>query len=123
MTQIVRHVGTDVCSRHLDVSVYPSGERHRFPNTAAGIIDLIAWLKALGDVASAGCEATGGYERGAIEALVAAGFTTRLLNAARVRKFAEALGRAKNDRLDAAVIAHFLAVVPGPPVVVDAQRH
>lgn len=122
MTQLSHHVGIDVCARHLDISVYPSGERQRWPNTAAGIIALIAWLRALGDVAAVGCEATGGYERAAIEALVAAGFTTRLLNAARVRKFAEAFGRAKNDCLDAAIIAHFLAVVAGPPVVVDALR-
>lgn len=122
MTQMLRHVGIDVCGRYLDIFVYPTGERHRLPNTPAGIIALMAWLKALGDVASVGCEATGGYERAAIEALVAAGFTTRLLNAARVRKFAEALGRAKNDRLDAAVIGHFLAVVAGPPVVVDTLR-
>jgi transposase len=122
MTQNFRYVGIDVSSRRLDASVYPGGAAQSFDNTPAGIAALLVWLKAQPDIASVGCEATGGYERAVIEALVAAGFFTRLLNAARVRKFAEALGRAKNDRLDAAVIAHFLATIPGPAVVVDRVR-
>jgi len=61
-----------------------------------------------------GLEASGGFEQGVAHSLREAGLAVRLLNAHRVRSFARALGRlAKNDRADAAVIARFVATVPG----------
>jgi transposase len=47
----------------------------------------------------------------------------RLVNAGRVREFAES-GRmlAKNDRIDAGVIAHFAETFPGQPVKPDGGR-
>ncbi len=59
-----------------------------------------------------GLEASGGYEIEVMDALEARGFTVVRLNAGRVRDFARANGRlAKNDRLDAAVIAHATATL------------
>jgi transposase len=72
---------------------------------------LIVWL---GDheVTRVGLEASGGYEREALDTLQAAGFEVALLNALRVRRFAEAKGRlAKNDRVDARTVAQFTAVM------------
>lgn len=63
-----------------------------------------------------GIEASGGYERPLMKALFAAEFTVRRVNPLRVRRFAEACGvLAKNDRLDAWIIARFVATVDGRP--------
>ena len=64
-----------------------------------------------------GLEASGGFEQGVAYALQDRGFNVRLLNAFRVRSFADALGKlAKNDKIDAEVIARFVATVPGRPL-------
>ena len=60
-----------------------------------------------------GLEASGGYERGAIDALLEAGLPVRLVNPWKLRRFAQAAGvLAKNDRLDARLIAGFVASMP-----------
>ena len=57
-------------------------------------------------------EATGGYERGVVAALGAAGLPVVVVNPRHVRDFAKATGRvAKTDRLDARVLADFGALV------------
>src|SRR5476651_2179454 len=38
-------VGVDVSQDHLDVHVRPSSVRKRFANTAAGIAELLAWVR------------------------------------------------------------------------------
>jgi transposase len=53
-------------------------------------------------------EASGGYERGWAEALRKAGIAVRIVDPKRVRYFAKSAGRlAKNDPIDAAMIAWF----------------
>jgi transposase len=53
-------------------------------------------------------EATGGYERALVAALVEAGCRTAVVNPRHVRDFAKGLGvLAKTDRIDAAVLARF----------------
>lgn len=60
-----------------------------------------------------GLEPSGGYERGPVRALRKAALPVRMVNAWRVRQYARALGRlAKNDRIDAAMIARFAAQLP-----------
>ena len=64
-------------------------------------------------VAAIGLEATGGYERGIMRALLAAGMSVRQINPFRLRQFARASGVvAKNDPIDARMIASFVAVMP-----------
>jgi transposase len=64
-------------------------------------------------IAAIGLEATGGYERGVARALLAAGLSVRRINPAKIRQFARAHGvLAKNDRLDARMIAAYVAVMP-----------
>src|SRR5690606_21068749 len=70
-----------------------------------------------------GLEASGGQERGIARFLLDKGCEVRLLNPARVRQFAKANGRlAKNDRIDAQMIARFLLAIPTRPLVRDRQR-
>ena len=61
-------------------------------------------------IAAIGLEASGGYERGVMRALLAAGMSVRQINPFKLRQFAKASGvLAKNDRLDARMIASFVA--------------
>lgn len=113
MAQTVAWIGIDVSKERLDVYVRPEGLRTAVANDPAGHDQLIDRLSPwLGCVVA--LEASGGYERAVLRRIQAAGHVARLLNPLRVRRFAQACGRAKNDRLDAEVIAHFAETVPGP---------
>jgi transposase len=103
--------GIDVGKRQLDVAVYGHCDERQAANTAAGISELVAWLKAR-EVGRVGMEATGGYERAVRLALEAAGFEVVVHQPIEVRIFAKLKRqRAKNDRLDARVIAAATAQV------------
>ncbi|MGH7066723.1 MAG: IS110 family transposase [Acetobacteraceae bacterium] len=116
MAQISPHVGIDVSKDRLDVSVFPGEVAISVANNEAGWRELGEWCLEL-SVVTAGLEASGGFEQGVARALQQRGLTVRLLNAFQVRSFAKAIGRlAKNDALDAAVIARFVATVPGRPL-------
>ncbi len=68
-------------------------------------------------------EAGGGYERVVVGDLAAQGYRLRVLNPAQVRHFARAGGRrAKNDPLDAEMIARYAATFDGPTVIPDQPR-
>jgi transposase len=100
-------VGIDVSKDRLDVAVRPTGESLVFKRTAAGIEDLVAWLKTLSPALVA-IEATGGFETVVAAGLASAGLPVVVVNPAQVRAFAMALGkRAKTDPIDAAVIVLF----------------
>jgi len=112
MTQEALVVGIDVSMATLDVVILPTGEVFSLPNAADGWRRLVRRLggKRLEVVAF---EATGGYERGLLKALALAGLPASRVNPARVRAFAMASGTlAKNDKLDALVIARFAQALP-----------
>lgn len=97
--------GVDVGKAHLDVAVHGVEETVRVTNAPGGIGEMIAWLKARA-VDRVGLEATGGYERAARTALEAAGFAVVVHQPLEVRLFARLKRlRAKNDRIDAQLIA------------------
>jgi transposase len=110
MAQMVVTAGVDVSKPRLDVEAWPTRQQIGVDRDAAGLATLIAWLTEHG-VMRIGLEASGGYERLAIDTLEdATASRSCLLNALRVRRFAQAKGRlAKNDRVDARVIAQFTA--------------
>ena len=111
MTHQDQVVGIDVARDRLDVAFWPRGDTFSVANERAGHSDLIRRLKGQG-IERIGLEASGGYERAVIRALLDAGLTVYRANARRVRRFAQAHGiEAKNDRLDAIVIARFTASV------------
>jgi transposase len=97
--------GVDVGKAWLDVAVHGLEDEGRFANTAAGIGELIGWLKVR-EVGRVGLEATGGYERMLRSALEAAGVDVAVHQPIEVRLFARLTRRrAKNDTLDARLIA------------------
>lgn len=108
-------VGIDVSKERLDVHVHPTGTVLSLSRNGAGIEELTGALAAVAPQLVA-VEATGGFETVVVAALAAAGLPVVVVNPARVRAFAAALGRrAKTDPIDAQVIAQFAAATR-PPV-------
>lgn len=125
MAQFHPVVGIDVSKQRWDVALFPQTTTAAFScaTDAAGQAALCGWLAEHAAGCTVACEASGGYERPLIELLIGAGIPVRLLDAQRVRRFAQAGGkRAKNDRIDAAMIAQFAASFPGPAVRPDRAR-
>ncbi|HEX3870539.1 MAG TPA: IS110 family transposase, partial [Pirellulales bacterium] len=117
-------VGIDVAKDDLEALALTPGQSRRVANTAAGHTELTQWLKSLG-VTAAIMEASGGYERTVARTLQQAGFAVRVVDPKRVRHFAKAIGRlAKNDRIDARLIAEFGAVCASErcEIAADAKR-
>lgn len=113
--------GVDVGKRWLDAAVHGLGDELRVANEAAGLSELIGWLKAR-EVGRVGLEATGGYERAARAALEAAGFEVVVHQPIEVRLFAQLKRRrAKNDRLDAQLIAAATAQVEAVKAAADPR--
>src|SRR6516165_8098244 len=102
--------GIDVSKDRLDVVVLPEGWFFSVSNGTAGWAELVVRLRPL-TVSAIGLEPSGGYERGIIRALLAAGLSVRRINPNKLRQFARARGvLAKNDRLDARLIAEYVAI-------------
>lgn len=103
--------GIDVGKARLDVAVHGAKDGWAVTNDRTGIEALIVWLKAH-HVGRVGLEATGGYERAVRQALGEAGFEVVVHQPLEVRLFARLKRlRAKNDRIDAVLIAAATAQV------------
>lgn len=101
--------GIDTGKADLDVARTGCAELWKLDNTSRGWADLADRLEAEG-ITIVGIEASGGYERGIVAALRARDFELRLHQPLQIRAFAKlSLRRAKNDRLDARLIAAFTA--------------
>lgn len=104
--------GIDVGQRFLDVGLAPANKTFRAGNTPAGIAAIVARLLQQG-VRRVVLEAIGCYARPLIQALSLAGFEVGVVDPRRIRAFRQAEGgRAKTDRLDAALIARFALRMP-----------
>jgi transposase len=103
-----QYVGIDISKLRLDVHIHPVNKRFSVNNDRSGLRQLIAKLRHM-TIKSIGLEATGGYERLAADALVAAGFTVYYLHPSQVRDFARSMkALAKTDAIDAAMIARYV---------------
>jgi transposase len=113
--------GIDVGKHWLDGAVCGQAETVRVRRDAGGIGMLVAWLQGHG-TRRVGLEASGGYERPVVEALEAAGLEVVLHQPLEVRLFARLKRlRAKNDRLDAALIAAATAQVDTAKAAADPR--
>jgi transposase len=122
MAQIALYVGLDVSKPWLDAYRHPDGARQRFSNDAAGWERLLGWLRGL-SILRVGVEASGGFEQGVVKALMEKHMAVRILDPQRVRLFARARGRrAKNDRIDARIIAEFTALADTPSKLPNPAR-
>ena len=99
--------GIDVGKSKLDAHILNRGLDRQFNNDKPGRRALRNWLLKQG-VSRAVFEPTGRYHRNLHQCLAEAGLETVLVNPLRSRRFAEAIGHlAKNDRVDAAMLARF----------------
>lgn len=113
--------GIDVGKSHLDIAIHPGGATLRVGNDARGLKTLDGFLDKH-DVARVGFEASGGYEWRLMVHLRAGRRPAARLQPAQIRFFARSkLLRAKNDRLDASLIAAFTASLEEIPALPDAR--
>jgi transposase len=111
--------GIDVSKARLDVAAHGLDEVVQFTNTVAGFEELGRWL-GLHEVVRVGLEATGGYERAVVGWLHAHGFEVVVHQPLEVRLFARLKRRrAKNDRIDAQLIAAATAQVDSVKAAAD----
>lgn len=113
--------GIDTGKHRLDVALQGAAQRLDVGNEDAGYGQLSAWLCSFG-VKRVGIEASGGYEKAVVRHLRAAGFSVVVFQPAQVRAYAIfRLQRAKNDRIDAAMIAACAGAVESVREAPDAR--
>jgi transposase len=99
------YAGIDTGKSKLDVALHRRDERLEVENDPDGHGRLSTWLRGRG-VKRVGIEASGGYEMEVVAALRRDGFTVVVFQPAQVRAYAKFhLQLAKNDKIDAALIA------------------
>lgn len=125
---IIVCAGIDTGKRKLDVAVQGSPARLQVDNTPEGHAVLSTWLKRHG-VEQVGIEATGGYEQEVVAHLRRDGFVVIVFMPAQMRAYARfVLQRAKNDKIDAVLIADCTAAInkihapPDPRLAPFAER-
>jgi len=113
--------GIDTAKDKLDIAVHGQALRWQVENLLQGWKRLGSELAKAG-ITRVGIEATGGYERGVVRYLRAAGLTVLVLQPIQVRAFARFhLRRAKNDALDAVLIAACAAAMEEPRIGPDQR--
>jgi transposase len=120
MNKAVVYVGVDVSKAWLDVAW--AGRSRRFANNKSGSSALMKWIKQ--SPVHLICEASGGYERGLLDAAEQNAIKLSLVQANRVRQYARAAGiLAKTDKVDARVLCAFgSAMQPKPLAPLSAQQ-
>jgi transposase len=97
--------GIDTGKHKLDVALAGRAERLQVANTDDGHRKLTAWLRRQ-QVKRVGIEASGGYEQAVVSRLRCDGFVVIVFQPMQVRAYARFhLQLAKNDKIDAALIA------------------
>lgn len=115
-------IGVDVAKDWIDICRLPSGKAARLETTPAAL--KVFARKAEGALVV--FEASGGYERGLVEALEQEGVAYARVNPRQAREFARATGRlAKTDTVDARVLAEMAAALdlqPTPQTSAERRR-
>ncbi len=107
----IKCAGIDIGKRKLEVALDGCAERLVVDNTADGHRKLADWLREH-RVKRVGMEASGGYERAVVAELRRQKFVVVVFQPAQVRAYANFQGqRAKNDKIDAGLIAACTAAV------------
>ena len=105
------NAGVDTGKDFLDIHIRPFDEYFQVTNDKKGIAEAIKRLKTL-NLKRVTIEATGRYEMAFITACSKANIPFSVVNPVHIKRFAGAIGRkAKTDKLDAALIAHFSEVI------------
>ena len=109
--RITMCAGIDTGKSKLDVAVDGRADQLQVGNTAEGHKALVEWLRRH-KVKRIGIEASGGYEQAVVTELRRKRFVVVVFQPAQVRAYAKFhLQRAKNDKIDATLIAACTAAV------------
>ena len=101
MNNAVVYIGVDVAKASLDVAW--AERSRRFANNKSGLSAFTKWAKQSPFAVHLICEASGGYERGLLDAAEQNRIKVSLVQANRVRQYARAAGvLAKTDKVDCA---------------------
>lgn len=122
MTQIsIITAGIDTAKLKLDIAIHGQATRWQVENAPPGWWRLTTDLTKAG-VTRVGIEASGGYECGVVQHLRTAGFVVLVMQPIQVKAYARMhLRRAKNDALDAALIAACASCLEPPRIMPDAR--
>lgn len=109
MTDIT--IGVDVSKDTLDICIHPDGDHRQFPNAPKGFKAILRWFGGR-PITRLVFEATGPYHRAFERAIGTAGLPLWKVNPLQAKRFGEAFGQlAKTDRMDAAMLARFGALI------------
>lgn len=112
-------IGVDIAKKKFDVAgFYNDKYKHKtFSNDLTGFAEFTSWFgKLYGDMKPLICmESTGIYSLPLADFLVSKGYHVSLVNPAKIHAFAKSqLSRAKTDKADAKLIAHYAALMQPP---------
>lgn len=103
--------GIDTGKHQLDVALHGRSDRLKVANTAEGHEELLTWLRRH-RVKRVGIEASGGYEQKVVWRLRRGGLVVVVFQPAQVRAYGQFhLKLAKNDKIDATLIAECTAAI------------
>jgi transposase len=110
MTNISKvYIGVDVSKSSLDIHMYPIGRSFKIKNSKGEIQKFIRQLEQY-DIATIGCEATGGYEKLLFKLLKDNTYDVWIIDPRRIKGFIVASGcKSKTDKIDAKKIAEFVS--------------
>jgi transposase len=107
------YIGVDVAKAYLDVAW--GQQSWRVTNDVLGRSALVQRLDQIAGSLQVICEASGGYERGLLQALQRSEIKVSLVQASRVRQYARASGLlAKTDAIDARLLCRFGEAIRPP---------
>ncbi|AQT60656.1 IS110 family transposase [Cellvibrio sp. PSBB023] len=110
-----RNIGIDIGKNTLDVCIFELDVYLQYPNTTEGIRELIKKLSRY-NLTRILVEATGGYERGLVEACA-------VVQPTQVRQFGKAQGVfVKTDKIDSRLIAQFGAILKPEPRPLNSKK-
>ena len=111
---ITKAAGIDTGKYKLDIALSWRSDFLQVKNEESGWRELYKWLRRF-KVERVGIEASGGYERGVVRCLREQGIVVLVLQPLQVRGFAKfRLQHAKNDKIDARLIAECSAAAAEP---------
>lgn len=121
MTDIT--IGADISKDHIDLHSLPDGQTLKVGNDRKGFAAILKWIGAK-TVERIVFEPTGPYHKAFERFMMVQGLPLSKVNPRLARRFAEATGRlAKTDRIDAAMLARYGALLKPRLLQANAQIH
>lgn len=121
MTDIT--IGADISKDHIDLHSLPDGQTLKVANDRKGFVAILKWMGAR-SVQRIVFEPTGPYHKAFERFMTTQGLPLSKVNPRLARRFCEATGRlAKTDRIDAALLARYGALLEPRILQANTQIH